>query len=238
VALYQARGQTALAAARLHRRLNQLGRDTLLAVPLLAQRIEVQLAQGDNAGAQTTAETLVGIAERSGRDRVRAEAEMATGSVAAALGNPEEAAERLGRAIELFTRYHMPHKAARAHLALARGVAAGDQNRAVEEARQAVDAFEWLGATRDADEAARFLRELGVGGRTGPKLLGELSKREVEVLRLLGYGLTNAEIAARLYISTKTVATHVGNIFGKLHVRNRAEAATFAQRLLGDDVSS
>ncbi len=238
VALYQARGQTALAAARLHRRLNQLGRDTLLAVPLLTQLIEVQLAQGDNAGAQTTAETLVGIAERSGRDRVRAEAEMATGSVAAALGNPEEAAERLGRAIELFTRYHMPHKAARAHLALARGVAAGDQNRAVEEARQAVDAFEWLGATRDADEAARFLRELGVGGRTGPKLLGELSKREVEVLRLLGYGLTNAEIAARLYISTKTVATHVGNIFGKLHVRNRAEAATFAQRLLGDDVSS
>jgi len=106
----------------------------------------------------------------------------------------------------------------------------------VEEARQALDAFERLGAIRDADAAAGLLRELGVGGRTGPKLLGELSKRELEVLRLLGYGLTNAEIAARLFISTKTVATHVGNVFAKLHVRNRAEAATFAQRYLDEDV--
>jgi DNA-binding CsgD family transcriptional regulator len=58
------------------------------------------------------------------------------------------------------------------------------------------------------------------------------------VLRLLGYGLTNAEIAARLYISTKTVATHVGNVFAKLNVRNRAEAATFAQRYLSDEVAA
>jgi len=132
----------------------------------------------------------------------------------------------------------MPHGAARGHLALARGVAVDEPERAVEEARQALDAFERLGATRDADGAARFLRELGVGGRTGPKLLGELSRREVEVLRLLGYGLTNAEIGARLFISTKTVATHVGNVFAKLHVRNRAEAATFAQRHLMEDVPS
>jgi DNA-binding CsgD family transcriptional regulator len=238
VALYLARGQTALAAARLHRRLNQLGRDTLLAAPLLAQLIDVQLAQGDFAGAQTTAEMLAGIAERSGRDRVGAEAELARGSIAAFSGESEESTVRLGRAIELFTRYRMPHKAAQAHLALARGVASTEPERAVEEARQALDAFERLGASRDADVAAGFLRELGVGGRTGPKLLGDLSKREVEVLRLLGYGLTNAEIAARLYISTKTVATHVGNVFAKLHVRNRAEAATFAQRYLLEDVPS
>jgi len=115
-------------------------------------------------------------------------------------------------------------------------VASAEPERAVEEARQALDAFERLGAIRDADAAAGLLRELGVGGRTGPKLLGELSKRELEVLRLLGYGLTNAEIAARLFISTKTIATHVGNVFAKLHVRNRAEAATFAQRYLDEDV--
>ena len=238
VALYLATGQTAMAAARLHRRLNELGGDTLLAAPLLAQLIDVQLAQGDTAGARTTAERVAGIAERSGRDRVAAEAELARGMIAAAAGDPREATERLGHAIELFTRYHMPHKAARAHLALARGVALTEPERAVEEARQALDAFERLGASRDADEVARFLRDLGVRGRTGPKLLGELSKREVEVLRLLGYGLTNAEIASRLYISTKTVATHVGNVFAKLHVRNRAEAATFAQRHLSEDVPS
>ncbi len=163
---------------------------------------------------------------------MEAEAELASGVIAAASGNLAEGAERLGRSIDLFTRLHMPHRAAQAHLALARSVAADDPSRAVEEARQALDSFERLGATRDADLAASFLRELGARGRTGPKLLGELSKREVEVLRLLGYGLTNAEIAARLYISTKTVATHVGNIFAKLGVRNRAEAATFAQRSL------
>jgi DNA-binding NarL/FixJ family response regulator len=238
VALYLARGQTALAAARLHRRLNALGRDTLLAAPLLAQLVEVQLAQGDTAGARSTAEMLAAIAERSGRDRTRAEADLARGSVAAATGHLQEAAEHLGTAIELFTRNHMPHRAARAHLAMARGVASGDPARAIEEARQALDAFERLGAARDADGAASFLRDLGAAGRTGPKQLGELSRREVEVLRLLGYGLTNAEIAARLFISTKTVATHVGNIFAKLHVRNRAEAATFAQRFLLEDVSS
>jgi DNA-binding NarL/FixJ family response regulator len=232
VAVYLARGRTAVAAARLHRQLNQVGRDRLLAVPLLAQLVEVQLAQGDRQGAQATAETLVGIAQRSGRERVRAEAELALGSVAAAGRDLVGASEHLDRAIELFTRHHMEHKAAQAHLRLARGLAAGERERAVEEAGQALDAFERLGAIRDADAAAGLLRELGVGGRTGPKLLGELSKREVEVLRLLGYGLTNAEIAARLYISTKTVATHVGNIFAKLHLRNRAEAATFAQRHL------
>jgi DNA-binding NarL/FixJ family response regulator len=234
VALYLAKGQTALAAARLHRRLNQLGRDNLLATPLLAQLVEVQLAQGDRAGAKATAETLAQIAQRSGQDRVEAEANLATGSVVGASGNPEKAAEHLEKALALFDRYRMPQKAARAHLALARAAASGDRERAVEEARQALDAFERLGATRDADLAASFLRELGVGGRTGPKLLGELSKREVEVLRLLGYGLTNAEIAARLYISTKTVASHVGNVFAKLNVRNRAEAATFAQRFLSE----
>jgi hypothetical protein len=47
-------------------------------------------------------------------------------------------------------------------------------------------AREHLGATHDADRAAAFLRSLGVAGRTGPKLLGQLSKREIEVLRLLG----------------------------------------------------
>ena len=233
VALYLARGQTALAAARLHRRLNQLGRDTLLSAPLLSQLVEIQLAQADLAGARATAETLAGIAERSGLPRLEAEAELALGSVLAASGDPEAAAH-LGRAIEGFTASQIPLGAARAHLALARGVAATDTERAVEEARQAIDGFERLGATRDADVAAGFLRELGARGRTGPKLLGTLSKRETEVLRLLGYGLTNAEIAARLYISTKTVATHVGSIFAKLQVRNRSEAATFAQRSLED----
>jgi DNA-binding CsgD family transcriptional regulator len=237
VSLYMARGQTALAAARLHRRLNQIGRDNLVAVPLLAQLVDVQVAQGDLPGAATTAGAIAEIASQSGHERAQAEAALSVGSVKVAAGEPD-AAGHLERAIDLFTRLRMRIGAARGHLALARSLEAGDKERAVEEARQALSSFERLGATREADAAAGFLRDLGVGGRTGPKLLAGLSKREVEVLRLLGEGLTNAEIAARLYISTKTVATHAGNIFAKLQLRNRAEAAAYAQRHLTEDVSA
>ena len=237
VGLHLARGQTALAAARLHRRLNENGRDNLVAVPLLAQLLEVQLAQPDLGGAAETADALDAIASRSGQARAEAEAELAQGSVRAAAHDAGSAREHLERSLALFVRLQMPHAAARVHLALARALAAVDRGTAVEEARQALRAFEDLGATHDADRAAAFLRSLGVAGRTGPKLLGELSKREVEVLRLLGEGLTNAEIAARLYISTKTVATHVGNLFAKLQLRNRAEAAAFAHRHLPADIA-
>lgn len=238
VALHLARGQTALAAARLHRRLNEIGRDTLVAIPLLAQLVEVQLAQPDLAGAAKAAEALVGIARRSGQARAEVEAELALGSVRAAAGDRAAARGHLERSLGLFVRLHMPHAAARVHLALARALGEADRDSAVGEARQALLAFEDLGATRDADRAAAFLRSIGVAGRTGPKLLGDLSKREVEVLRLLGEGLTNAAIAARLYISTKTVATHVGNIFAKLQLRNRTEAAAFANRHLQAEAAS
>src|SRR6266511_3596684 len=238
VGFHLARGQIALAAARLHRRLNQIGRDNLLAVPLLAQLVEVQLAQPDLGGASETAEALASIATRSGQARAEAEAELALGSVRAATHDPSAAHEHLERSLALFLHLRMPHAAARVHLALAQALTEADRGTAVEEARQALRAFEDLGATHDADRAAAFLRSLGVAGRTGPKLVGELSKREFEVLRLLGEGLTNAEIAARLYISTKTVATPVGNLFAKLQLRTRAEAAAFSHRHLPADAAA
>jgi DNA-binding NarL/FixJ family response regulator len=85
-----------------------------------------------------------------------------------------------------------------------------------------------MGATAEADQAAAFLRELGVKGRTGPRDAGALSRRELEVLRLITQGLSNAEIAKRLFISTKTAGNHVSNILTKLGLRSRTEAAAYA----------
>ena len=77
------------------------------------------------------------------------------------------------------------------------------------------------------------MRDLGAKGRAGPRDYGRLSKRELEVLRLVGEGLTNAEIAARLFISPKTAEHHVGRIYPKLQLRTRTELAAYAVRNLG-----
>ena len=58
----------------------------------------------------------------------------------------------------------------------------------------------------------------------------ELTRRELEVLELLGEGLKNREIAGQLHISDKTVKNHVSNIFSKLHVNDRTQAALLAAR--------
>jgi DNA-binding NarL/FixJ family response regulator len=62
----------------------------------------------------------------------------------------------------------------------------------------------------------------------GPQGLEELTKRELEVLSLVAYGLSNAEIAHRLYVSDTTVKTHVAHVFAKLDVRDRAQAVIAA----------
>jgi DNA-binding NarL/FixJ family response regulator len=62
------------------------------------------------------------------------------------------------------------------------------------------------------------------------RLPGGLSEREAEVLRLIAAGQTNRGIAAALVLSEKTVARHIGNIFGKLGVSSRAAATAFALR--------
>jgi NarL family two-component system response regulator LiaR len=78
--------------------------------------------------------------------------------------------------------------------------------------------------------AARVVRELHGAQRDEPNAFRELSDRELEVLKLIADGLSNAEIAGRLYVSEKTVKSHVSNILGKLHLADRTQAAVFAWR--------
>jgi DNA-binding CsgD family transcriptional regulator len=234
--LYLANGEIAMGAAILHRRLNAIGDDNVLAAPFLSLLVEVQLAQADVTGAAVTVGRLDAVATASSLPRIEALALFARGRVAGAEHDPL-AAEILGKALSAFAAQHLPLDAARARFELAQVVDADQLEVAVGEARTSLAEFERLGAPREADAAAAFLRERGVSGRTGPKGLEKLSRREREVLALLGQGLTNAEIAARLYISTKTAGNHVSNVLSKLNLRSRTEAAAYAVRYLGNDLT-
>ncbi|PEE38734.1 response regulator [Bacillus pseudomycoides] len=76
--------------------------------------------------------------------------------------------------------------------------------------------------------AARVVTEIRATKQVSPNPFSELSERELEVLRLIARGLTNAEIAKGLFISEKTVKGHVSNILSKLHMLDRTKAAVFA----------
>jgi DNA-binding CsgD family transcriptional regulator len=231
VAVHRVRKEYAVAAALLLRRLNRMA-DTMAAVPLLATLVEVQIEQDDLSSAGATAGRIGAIADRTGHPRVAATAALAAGRVA--LRTRDRAARpHLERSLDGFERLGMPMDAARVRLELARALRDEEPDVAAREARVALETLERLGAARESDEAAALVRDLGGPARTGPKGLGLLSKREVEVLHLLGEGLTNAEIAARLFISTKTAGNHVSNILSKLQLRSRQEAAAYAVRFAG-----
>jgi NarL family two-component system response regulator LiaR len=78
--------------------------------------------------------------------------------------------------------------------------------------------------------AARVIRELQGTREDAPNPFTELTDRELELLRLIADGLSNSEIAAKLYISEKTVKGHVSNILSKLHLADRTQAAVYAWR--------
>jgi NarL family two-component system response regulator LiaR len=78
--------------------------------------------------------------------------------------------------------------------------------------------------------AARVVRELHGARRDEPNVFHDLSERELEVLKLIAEGLSNAEISGRLFISEKTTKNHVSNILGKLHLADRTQAAVYAWR--------
>jgi len=76
--------------------------------------------------------------------------------------------------------------------------------------------------------AARVVQELRDARKDTPNVFTELSDREMDVLRLIARGDSNAIIAQKLSISEQTVKGHVSNILGKLHMADRTQVAVFA----------
>jgi DNA-binding CsgD family transcriptional regulator len=220
--IHLARGAPALAAATARRGLD--GADFLDRAHLLELLGEAEIALDDAEEVVAHAHGLV------------AEGDARACAIARARGH-----RLLGRALARrqdfdaatadFARLGMRYEVARTRLLLASAVRASEPEVARGEARAALSVFEDLGAGRDADAAAALLRDLGVkAARLGPKGLGTLTKRESEVLDLVAEGLSNPEIARRLYLSRKTTEHHVASILSKLGARNRADALRLAAR--------
>ena len=228
--LHLVQGEPSVAATVLLRRLDATSPDRLDVTAVIELLGEAEIALTDSASAVQRGQTLVALGAASDCQLIIAHGERLLGHALA----PTDAPAALGHletALAAFIHAGTPYRAAQTRLLIAQVLGKVNREVAGAEARAALTVFEDLGAERDADNAAALLRELGVrAARTGPKNVGRLTKREQDVLALLGEGLSNPGIAARLFLSRKTVEHHVASILSKLGLRGRAEAAAFAAR--------
>jgi len=231
-ALLLARGDGAGASRHLQRRLHHLEAHRSHRAAALELLVDAQLATGDLAGARAALGRLEEVVESCDSERLAALLGATRGRVLLAGDDAEAAVVELEAALANLAGTGFPFEAARAQYHLARALSGRQPDVAVEHARDALATFDALGAAMEADRAAALLRSFGVPGRAGPRGVGTLTEREQEVLRLLGAGLSNPEIATRLFVSRKTASHHVSRILTKLDLRNRAEAAAYAARVL------
>jgi DNA-binding CsgD family transcriptional regulator len=130
-------------------------------------------------------------------------------------------------ALDLHALVPMPFERARTELAYgARLRRAGRRADARGELERALAAFERIGAEPWARQAREEIAATGAGlPRRGSRRADELSPRERQVAMVVAEGLTNREVAARLFLSEKTVERHLGSVYAKLGLRSRAELA-------------
>jgi DNA-binding NarL/FixJ family response regulator len=165
-------------------------------------------------------------------------ADRAAAAVALSADKAAEAADRALRAAAAADGAEAPIEAALSRTLAGRAFGqAGDRDRAAAELQGAARELEARGAVRYRDEAERELRKLGypVHRRTRPgksdgTAIESLTERELQVARLVVDRKTNPEIAAELFLSQKTVETHLRNIFRKIDVSSRVALARAVER--------
>jgi DNA-binding CsgD family transcriptional regulator len=163
-------------------------------------------------------------------------ANIAAAALALDRNEPATAAERAVAAVAELESVSAWFDAARARVLAGKAFAqAGDRIRAASELGLAAAAFDSFDSFRYRDEAERELRKLGrrIHRRTrsgSREQIRALTAREIEITRLVVDRKTNAEIAAELFLSQKTVETHLRNIFDKMGVGTRVELARAVER--------
>jgi DNA-binding NarL/FixJ family response regulator len=199
--------------------------------------VRAHLQLGHHARAAAAADAI-GVAA-GGRRLPEALGRRAQARVALAAGDHAAAAEHAYASIAGCEAVGARPDAAVGRLMAGRALAAsGETERALTEFEAAATAAAGCGALRLRDEAERELRGLGrrVYRRTATATaagLESLTERELEVARLVVDRRTNGEIAATLFLSKKTVETHLRNIFAKLGVSSRVELARAVERADG-----
>ena len=218
--LWLARGRPDAARGAIDRVLAEGGGPVQRCRVLLAAA-EVLVATGEVTRAREVAEEFDALATSFGCLTLEAMAAQAAGAVELAAGDAQGALPYLRKAQQLWSRAGSPYERARVQVLSGRALAAvGDVETSRRELEAARTTFHHLAARPAEDEVSLLLSP--AARRDG------LTPREVEVLRLVADGLSNAQIAATLVLSEKTVARHVSNIFGKLAVGSRTAAAAYA----------
>lgn len=230
--LWLQRRETAPAEAVLSAALREVAGDQPMLVRLLALRAAVLVAAGDAAGAADAAAAALAAAEQVCAPGLVGLARLAAGSAAMAAEDGAAAAEHFDAALLALATVDRPVHAAEVRLARAELLRDQNPGSAVAEARAALATFQRVGARSETDRAIRLLRGLAPHTpATGADTFSLLSRREREVLELLAEGLTNAQIARRLVITTRTAEHHVAAVLSKLGLRRRSEAAAQAAAL-------
>jgi DNA-binding CsgD family transcriptional regulator len=195
--------------------------------------------RGDATLVFACAETTASWASRFGSVDALAALAHVLGEVALVEEKPASAADQFGQALERLAEIEVPFE-----LALTRSrygaalLAAGDRELGLEQLTGAYRTFRKLGARPFANLAATDLEAAGervderLGRRAARNLeRGGLTRRELEILRLVAVGRTNREIARQLFLSPRTVDMHVRNMLAKLACRSRTEATARAHEL-------
>lgn len=213
--------------------------DRYFAIPYLRWSATFFAEQGRPADVGACANAFAHIAAETGNPEALAALSHALGEAALLDGEAARAADHFSRALEALHAVDVPFERAqiqvRAGVALA---AVGEREAAADRLTDAYRTASKLRARPLAEEAARQLIALGehVERRLGRRAAGQLeraglTRRELEVVRLVAVGRTNREIGQELFLSARTVEMHVGNVLAKLDCRTRTEIAYKAELL-------